>query len=141
MKRSKIRKTAKKDTLGYWKKQLWTVFSKYIRARDNYTCFTCGKKGSGSGIHAGHLFPKAASGLSLYFDERAVRAQCYYCNINLGGNGAVYSVKYIEKFGQESFDELYRLKTSGFKKYTIEEYKELITLYKTKLKELDERTV
>jgi len=48
----------RKETPAKLKKKLWQVFSKYIRARDNYTCVTCGKKGEGSGIHAGHYITK-----------------------------------------------------------------------------------
>jgi len=137
MKRSRIKKTPKKGTLTWWKKKLWTIFSLYIRTRDNFTCFTCGKKGDGKGMHAGHMIPRAVGGMSLYFNEFNVHAQCYYCNINLGGNGAIYAKKFIEKYGQEKFDELIELKEHGYKKYTIEEYKNLIEYYKLELKKYD----
>lgn len=136
MKRTPFRKTPKKDTLSYWKKKLWTTFSLYIRTRDNFTCFTCDKKGDGKGLHAGHMIPRASGGLSLYFHEGNVNAQCYHCNINLGGNGAIYSSRFIKRFGQEAFDEIERLKYQGYKKYTIPEYQELIEVYKQKTKDL-----
>ena len=123
----------KKLRNGQLKKKLWVVFSKYIRKRDKNTCFTCGRTGTGSGMHSGHMFPKSVSGLSLYFDPRAVFAQCYHCNINLGGNGAVYATKFIEKFGQELFDELYDLKFNGYRKITDQEYIDLIEEYTNKL--------
>lgn len=123
----------KKKTLGWYKKKFWTVFSKYIRERDNNICFTCGKKCEGKGSHAGHMIPKASGGLSLYFHEKNVHCQCFNCNINLGGNGAIYAMKFIQKYGQEEFDEIIRLKNQGYKKYTIEDYKNLIKKYEKNL--------
>lgn len=134
MKRTKLNKTAKKDTIGYWKKKLWTEFSKYIRKRDKNICFTCG----GNGNQAGHMIPRASGGNSLYFHERNVHAQCYRCNINLGGNGAIYAINFIKKYGQEAFDEIMELK-SAYKKYTIDDYKELIEVYKLKYDELRDK--
>jgi len=139
MKRTKLRKEAKKHTMGWWKKKFWTTFSLYIRTRDDFTCFTCGKKGEGKGLHAGHMIPRACGGLSLYFHEENVHAQCYYCNINLGGNGAIYATKFIEKYGQETFDEIIRLKDQGYRKYSIEEYQELIEIYKIRIEELNDK--
>ena len=139
MRRTRIRKTAKTHTMGWYKKKFWTTFSLYIRTRDDFTCFTCGKKGEGKGLHAGHMIPRASGGLSLYFHEKNVHAQCYYCNINLGGNGAIYATKFIEKYGQEEFDEILRLQHQGFKKYSIEEYQELIEIYKIKIEELNDK--
>lgn len=138
MKRSQgIRKEAKKHTLGWWKKQFWTVFSLYIRTRDEFKCFTCDNKGDGKGMHAGHFIPRASGGLALYFHEQNVHAQCYRCNMNLGGNGAEYYKRMVAKYGQELVDELFRLRDTGYKKYSIEEYESLIEIYKQKTKELN----
>jgi len=139
MRRTRIRKTAKKDTLSYWKKEFWTVFSKFIRTRDENTCFTCDKKGSGSGIHAGHFIPKSIGGLTLYFNEKNVHAQCYFCNINLGGNGAEYYRRMVKKYRKKTVDGLFKLRDTGYKKYTIEDYQKLIKKYKKKIEKLNER--
>jgi len=126
----------KPKTLAYYKKKLWTVFSLYIRARDNYTCVTCGKKGKGPGIHAGHYITKSVGGLSLYFHEQNVHAQCYRCNIHLSGNWTAYREFILRTYGEEVDNELIQLKNTGYRKYSIEEYKNLIEEYKQKLKEL-----
>lgn len=136
MKRTPLRKTAKTHTLGWWKKKFWTTFSLYIRTRDKFRCFTCDKKGDGKGLHAGHMIPRASGGLSLYFHEKNVHAQCYHCNINLGGNGAVYASRFIKKYGQEAFDEIMRLKNQGYRKISILEYQNLIEEYKQKIDEI-----
>ena len=75
MKRGKLRKQSK-TKVSTLKRKLWKVFADYIKLRDKYTCFTCGRKGEGSGIHAGHFINKSIGGISLYFHEENVRAQC-----------------------------------------------------------------
>ncbi len=87
----------KSESISSLKKKLWTVFSLYIRQRDKFTCFTCGKKGEGSGMHAGHFIPKSVGGIALYFHEDNVHAQCYHCNINLGGSQYIYGLKLGKK--------------------------------------------
>lgn len=138
MKRSRLRKTAKKDTLGYWKNKFWGVFSKYIRERDEYICFTCGKEGKGKGMHAGHFIPRRSGGLSLFFHEENVWSQCFHCNINLGGNGAEFYRRLVERIGADRVEELFRLRDQGFRQYTIQEYKDLIEEYNAKIEALQD---
>ena len=126
----------KKPTLGKLKKKLWTVFSAYIRARDNYNCFTCYKRGRGKGMHAGHFIPKSVSGFSLYFSEEAVNAQCYNCNINKSGNWPAYERAMIRKHGKERTEELKALAFTITKSYTEAEYLQKISEYEAKLAEL-----
>jgi 5-methylcytosine-specific restriction endonuclease McrA len=137
MKRTPLRKTAKKHTLNWYKKKFWVVFSLYIRTRDNFTCVTCGKKGEGKGMHAGHYITKSVGGLSLYFHEQNVHAQCYHCNINLSGNWTAYEEFIIKTYGEEVDKELKDLRIHGFMKYSIEDYERLMEEYKQKTKELN----
>lgn len=111
------------------KKELWKYFSLYIRQRDKFTCFTCGRKGEGSGMHAGHFVPKSIGGIALYFHEDNVHAQCYNCNINLGGNHYIYG----KKLGEEKAEELYRIKNQVSEKWTTEDYQAKILYYKRKI--------
>lgn len=117
----------KNKTNSQLKKQLWKVFSSFIRTRDRFTCFTCGRKGEGSGIHAGHFISKSIGGLTLYFNEDNVHAQCYHCNINLGGNSYIYG----QRLGPKKVKELYALKNQITKDYPYEEkiayYRDLLT--------------
>ena len=131
-------KETKPHTLGWWKKKFWTTFSLYIRTRDDFKCFTCDNDGLGKGMQAGHFIPRAAGGLSLFFHEQNVHAQCYRCNINLGGNGSEYYRRMVKKYGEELVDELFEIKNKGYRKYTIPEYELLIDVYKQKLEDLDE---
>ena len=127
MKRTPLRKVSKQSNAKL-KKKLWKVFSQYIRKRDDGVCFTCSRKASGSGYHAGHFISKAAGGIALYFDEDNVHGQCYHCNINLGGNSYIYG----QKLGEEKCKELYRLKNQIVKDFPFEEK---IAYYENLLKE------
>jgi hypothetical protein len=126
----------RKPTISLLKKKLWTVFSKFIRERDKYICFTCGRKGEGVGMHAGHFISKSIGGVALYFNEKNVNAQCYNCNINQSGNIWAYG----QKLGKETVDELYGIKNQinkwTIQDYTIQDYEDKITEYNQKLKDL-----
>ena len=123
----------KKKTPGKLKKELWKVFSAYIRTRDKYTCFICGRRGEGGGMHAGHFIPKSVGGLALYFHEDNVHACCYHCNINLGGNLYEYGIK----LGKKTVNRLYKLKQKTVKGFP---YEEKIVEYTEKLQQLNDRT-
>ncbi len=61
---------------------------------------------------------------------RNLRWQCYRCNINLSGNGAVFYNKLREEMEQEYIDELFRDKQKTIKAHDhfialLEEYKKL----------------
>lgn len=129
----------KKLTPGKLKKKLWTIFSKYIRERDGWTCVTCGKVGEGSGIHAGHYITKSVGGLSLYFHEKNVHAQCYRCNIHLSGNWTAYREFILRTYGEEVDKELMALKDKGYRTISVLEYENLIKEYEDKLKEIQLR--
>ena len=129
-------------SLAKWKKDLWRVVSQYIRLRDGYKCFTCGRVGSGSGIHAGHYIPRAAGGLRLYFHERNIHAQCYHCNINLSGNSDIYGQNLIDKYGPRVLKQLRDLRILDLSdplKYTIEDYQKLIKKYQAKIKKHEQK--
>ncbi len=89
----------KKPTKTQLNKKLWKLFSKYIRERDNYTCFTCGIKTYPA--QAGHYRTGATCNKYLYYDEKNVHAQCYRCNINLSGNWREYQTRMHDKYGKD----------------------------------------
>lgn len=127
----------KKWSLAKWKKEFWKVFTEYIKKRDKWICITCGRKGSGSGMHGGHFIPRSVGGLSLFFHEDNVHAQCMDCNINKGGYGAEYVPRLIEKIGEDRVNALYVLRDTGYRKYSKQEYCDEIERYKLLIAELD----
>ncbi len=92
------------------KRNLWREFSLFIKVRDNYTCITCGRQGTGNGMHAGHFVPSAVGGLALRYNEANVHAQCYHCNINLGGWGERYTEVLEKRHGKKYVNDLRKLK-------------------------------
>ena len=112
------------------KKDLWAVVSPFIRNRDNFRCITCGKTGTGGQIHAGHFLPSGNCGALLKYHPKNIHAQCYFDNINLGGNGAVYYTKMVDKYGQDYVDKLFQIKNQTTIKADEYFYKSLIDLYK-----------
>jgi 5-methylcytosine-specific restriction endonuclease McrA len=124
----------KQKTGQQLKKILWKWFSEYIRARDNYTCISCGKKCEKYECHAGHYHPRT-DGLSLYFDEKNVNAQCSACNTFRHGNLTAYATALRRKYGEGILEEL-EWKQKQFIKITEKEYEKFIELYKNKIKEL-----
>lgn len=121
-------KGKKPKTAAKLKKELWKHFTLYIKQRDNWTCFTCGRRVSGSNAHGGHFITKSIGGIVLYFEEKNVHCQCYNCNINLAGN----IWEYGQRLGDETVKELYALKPASKKaKWDRDDFETKIAYYKS----------
>ena len=132
------------------KARAWNWCSKYIRLRDavachkahpgrpfgGVACCTCGRVVVwDKNCDAGHFISRGMGGSSgVYFDERNIHAQCKLCNGFEGGRPHEYEQFMLDKYGQETIDELRflhknRLIThrdvSGYELYYKEAYKEL----------------
>lgn len=119
-----------KWTISRWKKEAWKHFSKWVKERDKYTCYTCGRYAEGAGMHAGHFITGAACPPSLYFDERNVHAQCYHDNVNLSGNWPAYYERMVKDYGEKEVEELMNSRhKKGGEKWEIEDYKKLCEKY------------
>lgn len=129
-KKSKLNKESKQP-ISLLQKKLWAECKRIIREQFGNTCYTCGKKGlEGHNWHTGHLFPKGSLGAYLKYDLRLLRPQCYHCNINLGGNGAVFYQKMLKIEGKEYMEKLEADKKISVKAYPfyenlLKEYKEI----------------
>ena len=112
------------------------VFNKYIRLRDkDKGCISCGKP-LDKKFDAGHYY-NANNHWSVRFDEYNVHGQCVECNQWKHGNLIDYTLMLPKRIGFEMFDDLIRRKHET-KKFTIEELKEIISIYKEKIKNIDE---
>jgi Bacteriophage Lambda NinG protein len=118
----------KKKTVTQLKKKLWSIVAKRIKERDDYICFTSGKKVEGANAHCGHMFPSGSCGAVLRYHPLNLHCQSYFENINQGGNGAVYALNFIEKYGQEKMNKMLQLKNKSIKADT-QFYEKLIELY------------
>lgn len=129
LKRSKTRlRKESKQSISKIQRDLWQLCKAIIRAKYGNTCYTCGKTGlEGSGWQTGHFIPKSVGGALLKYHLNNLRPQCYRCNINLSGNGAVFYKLLVEREGQMYVDTLFSLKNQTTKAYDhylrlIEEY-------------------
>ena len=94
----------KKPNISKLKKELWKYVSLWVRERDNYTCYTCGKQGRGSFMHAGHFINRNHN--NTYFDPDNLKAQCITCNLWNYGEGAIFAQKIIAEKGTDFFNQL-----------------------------------
>jgi len=126
----------KRRSLSKVKKELWVIFSQYIRMRDCFEttgstewglCITCGKRYHFKMLQAGHFVAGRHS--ANLFSEKGTHAQCYNCNINLKGNTLEYRRQIIKKYGDGVDGELEK-EAREVRKYTIPELEETIQEYK-----------
>lgn len=121
----------KKDYLNI----LQSVFNKYIRLRDfGNKCISCQSQLINN-YHAGHYY-SVGYYPELRFNEINVNGQCPRCNTRLRGNLISYRVGIIARHGQYAMDELDRLANVPIN-LSISDVKNLIDLYKLKIKELN----
>ena len=128
-KKKRIEKLDRKhNSYKYLHDLAWTLQSVFIRkkAADRYEmveCFTCGRKMHWKMGQMGHYWHGR-----LDFDLRNLKIQCAGCNKYLHGNLAIYGIKLSELLGVEGMKQLRR--DAETKKYSIQELKEIIALYK-----------
>jgi len=121
-------------TLQDYLKIAQQVFNKYIRERDkNHACISCCKS-LGNKYDAGHFF-NANNHWAVRFDERNVYAQCVYCNQHLHGNLLEYR-KNLELYNGIAWLLQLEKDAKKTRKFTKDELKNIIQMYKNKIKEL-----
>jgi hypothetical protein len=134
----KTKAKAKLDlmTLSDYLKLAQQVFNKFIRLRDKgQPCISCNAKAGSYTITAGHYFP--STNKSVTFNEDNLHGQCWYnCNSSKSGNLAEYRLGLIQRIGLERIEKL-ELESRKTKKWTQEELKEIIAIYKKKIKEIE----
>jgi hypothetical protein len=124
-----------KSPIAKVQRDLWELCKAITRLRYPNVCYTCGKTGlEGSNWHTGHMWPKAALSAYLKYDLRILRPQCYHCNINLGGNGAVFYANMVRDHGPKFMAQLERDRNVTVK--AIDHYLGLVPIYAQRLLEL-----
>lgn len=114
--------------LAWYKKELDTWFSMYIRIRDNGTCITCGSKTFWKYQQNGHYVSRQV--LSLRFDEKNCNCQCAGCNVFKHGNMDEYALQLQRKYGKDILERLHKEKYK-IVKLDIPWYEQKIKYYKT----------
>lgn len=132
-KETKTRMKNDLKTTQDWLKEAQSIFNKYIRLRDEgllcVSCNTIPKK-----RNCGHFYSQGGHS-NVRFDEDNCHLQCEHCNTYLSGNLLNYQIGIEKRIGAEKLIEL-QGKAHKEKKWSIEELKELIRVYKNKVKQL-----
>ena len=133
-KKTKLKMQQDLETIQDYVKMAQIIFNKYIRLRDKgQLCISCQKKPLKE--NAGHFF-NANNHWNVRFDERNVHLQCEHCNTYLHGSLIEYQRNLIHKIGIESYHEL-EADARKTRKFTKDELKEIIAIYKKKIKEIE----
>lgn len=131
-----------KPTVTRAKKKAWDSFSRYIRTRDclRFTgdpnegiCVTCKRPYPFKQLQAGHFIAGRTN--SVLFDEEAVYAQCYGCNVGRGGAHVEYFIWMEEEVGREKIEEL-RQKRHQTVQYKLFDYERIRDTYDEKYQDL-----
>ena len=127
MKKTPLKRKSKTDH-RITEDALWQECRRIIKDKYGNTCYTCKKCPlEGSNYQIGHFIPSSVSGAFLRYDLRNLRPQCFRCNINLSGNGAVFYNNLREDEGQEYIDQLFRDKQISVK--AVDHYLILLEKY------------
>jgi hypothetical protein len=113
-------------------------FNSFIRNRDrNKGCISCGSQ-LGQKFDAGHYFSSGGH-KAVTFNEDNVHGQCVYCNQHLHGNLLNYQIGIQKRIG---VDRLINLQSKAHLevKFSREILKEIISIYKDKLKRSESET-
>ena len=132
-KETKTRMKTELKTTQDWLKEAQTIFNQYIRLRDNgLWCISCGLPPKKK--NAGHYYSQGGHS-NVRFDEDNVHLQCEACNTYLSGNLLNYQIGIEKRIGAERLIEL-QGKAHIEKKWSIDEIKEIIKVYKNKVRQL-----
>lgn len=137
--RRKIARTAKKTkkkskSLSKYKKKLDAVFSKFIRAKYQKTCYTCGA--SGKTLQCGHFVSRMY--LATRWEEDNCRPQCVGCNIWGSGKPLDFEENLTKELGAKRVQELKDARkqflklNEAFYLDKIAHYQQLLSLLETK---------
>lgn len=134
-KKTKKKMQAEIETVQELMKAAQIVFNKYIRIRDKaQPCISCGSPLTDK-FDAGHYFSSGGH-KAVTFDEDNVHGQCVACNQWKHGNLIQYQIGIEQRIGGERLMLLHE-KAHKSAKYIREELRDLITTYKSKIKELE----
>jgi hypothetical protein len=121
-----------KKSVSKLKKELDSIFSKYIRLRDSTDmgvaqCFTCGKIDHYKKLQNGHFQSRRHH--ATRWDETNCQVQCVKCNMFEQGMQWQFGLKLDSKYGLGTAEELEYLSKQTIKMTRID-YVEEISYYK-----------
>lgn len=119
-------------------------FSRYIRARDKWTCRRCGREyvpydkdldnSHLKGLHNAHCFGRGAH--MTRWDERNCMALCYGCHSHVDSHPVEKLDLWVKEWGQDTVDELNSLSHTVYRGWK-KDRKEIAKKYKLKVQEYE----
>jgi hypothetical protein len=132
-KETKTRMKNDLKTLQDWLKETQTIFNKYVRLRDmGLVCISCQQPPKKK--NCGHYYSQGGHS-NVRFDEDNCHLQCEHCNTFLSGNLLNYQIGIQKRIGAQKLLELQE-RAHVTKKWSVDELKEIIQTYKTKIRGL-----
>ena len=133
----------KSKSVSKLKKELDTVFSKYIRysAADkdgNATCYTCNRVYPAKKLHAGHYILRGY--MSVRRDEMNVKPQCGVDNLWRKGEPVIFRENLVRDYGEQAVLALEAKRHELFKT-TTEFLQETINHYQQQIASLSHESV
>lgn len=130
MKRTRLNKKSKSE-IRKTQDKLWQECRRVKRGkREIIDCYTCEARDlQGSNCQLGHMWAKASVSAVLKYHLDILEYQCYRCNINYGGNSAVFYARKIKEIGEEKMKELEVLKNHPPMVNALDHYKKLLAEY------------
>jgi hypothetical protein len=135
----KPKKRRKKSKLTLAKDRLWELTRQIVFLTYGRDCYTCPQINLiGINCQGGHVpWPSALLSPECRFMIKFVRAQCFNCNMNLGGMGAKALARMTSEIGQEAIDKMWQLSESGKgRPYKLQWYLDKEAAYKIILEQL-----
>ncbi|MEO6305953.1 MAG: recombination protein NinG [Bacteroidia bacterium] len=116
-----------------------SIFSKYVRLRfcdkyGNFRCFCCDKEVHWTKGHNSHFIKR--SNMATRFSTENCKQSCPECNNNHNTDTSVYA----KKLGEHIVNYLYGEAATVYK-YGLDELKEMIIDYRTKVKILESKLI
>ena len=105
-------------------------FSRYIRARDDYTCTTCGRRGQPADgvMQCGHVVTR--SKYATRWDDQNAVCQCSSCNMRHEYQPEILTLCYIQMCGSEAYERLVT-RSNVTVKFATSDIREIASRYKT----------
>ncbi len=131
-------KALNESDITWWKKRAKFHCHKYIRERDkDLFCVTCNKPyNSLNRITAGHLKADGSHSFVRYHEDN-ISGQCIQCNSHKSNADThLYIAELRRRIGDKRVDWVLE-NCNNYKKWTIEELKEITKKYREKIKKIE----
>ena len=136
--RRQVKREKKAESPSVLTAKLDKIFSIYVRLKyadsnGNVKCYTCDNTHHYKSIQNGHF--QSRRYMSTRFHVNNCKPQCYACNVGLHGQQYIFGVNLDREHGKGTAETMVLLSKQQ-KKFSAEEFKELIKFYTEEVENL-----